>query len=148
MGGADMEILVLQLFQDCVIYAGDKGQVPSSGLNKAMLWCRVRWERIVNPHRGEKKKLPRSSQLKSFYSQPIHTENWWVMVDEAQMVQTELFVCSSEPRYFTVSSVLTHFQESHCTMNQLIGLQQEITLVSLWPAWISSKSSEQNWVSV
>jgi len=55
----------------------------------------------VSPHQGGKK-LPQFSQLKSFYSQPIHTENWWVMVDEAQMAQAELFVCSSEPRYFTV----------------------------------------------
>lgn len=78
----------------------DKCQVPSC--LKAMLLCRVGWETREASPWGEKKKLPLSSQLKSFYSQPIHTENWWVMVDEAQMAQTELFVCSSEPRYFTV----------------------------------------------
>lgn len=65
-----------------------------------MLLCRVGWENSKSSPSG--KKLPQPSQLKSFYSLPIHTENWWVMVDEARMAQTELFVCSSEPRYFTV----------------------------------------------
>lgn len=80
----------------------DKCQGLSYGLYKAMLLCRVGLENSESLPRGEKKKLPQCSQLKSFYSQPIHTENWWVMVDEAQMDQTEVFVCNSEPRYFTV----------------------------------------------
>lgn len=85
--------------------------------------------------------FPQRSQLHFLLS--IHSYwKWWVVTDEAQISQTLLVVMVWYWGVSLYALVLTHFQESLCMMNLLIGQQQAIMLVLLWLGWISSKSSE------
>lgn len=89
-------------------------------------------EEVCFPQRSH---LPFSLSIHSYWK-------WWVVTGKARISQTLLVVMVRYCGVLLCSLVLTHFQESLCTMNLSTGRRQVIMLVSRWLGWISSKSSE------